>query len=111
MQKCLPLSILFILGLGHVVTAVAEPAGDPKAGQEKAFFCGGCHGIPGWRNAYPNYNEPKLGGQQADYIVAALKAYQSGLRSHATMHAIAATLSDQDMADLAAYFSAPVKQK
>jgi len=111
MRKSLPLSVLFILGLSHAVTAAAEPTGDPKAGQEKAFFCGGCHGIPGWRNAYPPYREPKLGGQQADYIVAALKAYQSGLRSHATMHAIAAPLSDQDMADLAAYFSAPAKQK
>ena len=111
MQKYLPLSILFVLGLGHAATAAAQSAGDPKAGQEKAFFCGGCHGIPGWRNAYPAYREPKLGGQQADYLVAALKAYQSGQRSHATMRAIAASLSDQDMADLAAYFSAPVTKK
>lgn len=111
MRKCLPLSVLLILGLGHAATAAADPAGDPKAGREKAFFCSGCHGIPGVRNAYPIYREPKLGGQHADYLVAALKAYQSGLRSHSTMHGIAATLSDQDIADLAAYFSAPVKQK
>jgi len=111
MRKSLPMSVLLILGIGHAVTVAAEPTGDPKAGREKAFFCGGCHGIAGWRNAYPDYREPKLGGQHADYIAAALMAYQSGQRSHKTMHAIAATLSDQDIADLAAYFSAPVKQK
>jgi cytochrome c553 len=110
MRKSLLLSALFILGLGPALAAAA-PAGDPKAGQAKAFFCGGCHGIPGWRNAYPDYREPKLGGQHAEYLVAALKAYQSGLRNHSTMHAIAASLSDQDMADLAAYFSAQDKQK
>ena len=91
-----------------VLMALAVPvqaAGDPKAGQLKTSMCAGCHGIPGWRTAYPDvYSVPKLGGQHADYIVAALKAYKSGERSHPSMTAIAASLSEQDMEDLAAYY-------
>jgi cytochrome c553 len=80
-------------------------AGDPKAGQLKTSMCAGCHGIPGWRTAYPSvYSVPRLGGQHADYIVAALKAYQSGERDHPSMKGIAASLSEQDMEDLAAYY-------
>ena len=87
------------------LTAPVQAAGDPKAGQLKNSMCAGCHGIPGWRTAYPDvYSVPKLGGQHADYIVAALKAYQSGERSHPSMNAIAASLSEQDMEDLAAYY-------
>ena len=100
----LPLLALFA-GLGYAASGMAQPAGDPVAGKDKSFICAGCHGIPGWRNAYPDYRVPKLGGQHAEYIVSALKAYQSGMRSHTTMHSIAASLSDKDMADLAAYFS------
>lgn len=84
----------------------AAQTGDPSAGERKSATCAGCHGIEGWRNAYPTYHVPRLGGQNADYIVAALKAYQTKQRSHTTMQAIAATLSEQDMADLAAFFSA-----
>jgi cytochrome c553 len=70
-------------------------------------MCGGCHGIDGWRTAYPEvYSVPKIGGQHPAYIVKALQAYKSGERSHPSMKAIAATLSDQDMADLAAYYGA-----
>ena len=84
----------------------AQAAGDPKAGQVKTSMCAGCHGIPGWRTAYPGvYSVPKLGGQHADYIVAALKAYKTGERSHPSMKGIAASLSDQDMEDLAAYYA------
>jgi cytochrome c553 len=85
--------------------AAASAAGDPQAGQSKSAMCEGCHGIPGYRNAYPAYRVPKLGGQHADYLVAALKAYQSQQRAHPTMQAVAASLSEQDMADLAAYYS------
>jgi cytochrome c553 len=92
-----------------VLTTLAVPAqaaGDPKVGQTKTSMCAGCHGIPGWRTAYPSvYSVPKLGGQHADYIVAALKGYQSGERSHPSMDAIAAGLSAQDMEDLAAYYA------
>lgn len=84
----------------------AQAAGDPKAGQLKNSMCAGCHGIPGWRTAYPNvYSVPLLGGQHAEYIVSALKAYKSGERKHPSMTGIAASLSDQDMEDLAAYYA------
>ncbi len=86
--------------------AAGAQEGDPKAGEVKAISCMGCHGIPGYFNVYPSYRVPRVGGQHAAYIVAALKAYKNGDRSHKTMQAQAATLSDQDMADIAAYFAA-----
>jgi cytochrome c553 len=86
------------------VSALA--GGDPAQGQKKNSMCAGCHGIPDWRTAYPEvYSVPKLGGQHAAYIVKALQAYKSGNRSHPTMKAIAGSLTDQDMEDLAAYYS------
>ena len=85
--------------------------GDSAAGARKTQMCAGCHGIDGWRTAYPEvYHVPKIGGQHPAYIVRALQAYKAGERSHPSMRAIAATLSDQDMADLAAYYGgAPAK--
>ncbi len=83
---------------------VASAAGDPAAGEVKAISCMGCHGIPGYFNVYPTYRVPRVGGQHAEYIVDALKAYKSGDRAHKTMRAQAASLSEQDMADIAAYF-------
>src|SRR5688572_4048574 len=80
-------------------------AGDGEAGKLKANTCMGCHGIPGYTNAYPTYRVPKIGGQSADYIAAALKAYKSGERPHKTMQAQAASLSDQDIADIAAFLA------
>jgi cytochrome c553 len=69
-------------------------------------MCAGCHGIGGYKTAFPEvYSVPKLGGQHAAYIVKALQAYKSGERSNATMRAIAVGLSEQDMADLAAYYA------
>jgi cytochrome c553 len=92
-----------------VLMALAVPvqaAGDPKAGKLKTSMCAGCHGIPGWRTAYPTvYSVPKLGGQHAEYMVAALKAYKTGERSHPSMVGIAGSLSEQDMEDLAAYYA------
>lgn len=85
---------------------MANAAGDAAAGQKKNALCIGCHGIPGYKTAYPEvYSVPKLGGQHAEYIVKALGEYKSGARSHPSMHAIAAGLTEQDMADLAAYYS------
>lgn len=84
-------------------SAYAE--GDAAAGKIKAYTCYGCHGIPNYNNVYPSYHVPKLGGQHPEYIIAALKAYKNGDRPHKTMHAQATTLSDQDMADIAAYLS------
>jgi cytochrome c553 len=94
--------------LGATLAAAQAPApgGDPLKGAQKVQMCQGCHGIVGWRTAFPEvYRVPKLSGQTSPYIVAALKAYKSGDRGHPTMKAIAASLSDADMADIAAYYS------
>lgn len=80
-------------------------AGNIERGKQISYTCLGCHGVPGYKNAYPNYSVPKLEGQHAEYIVIALQAYRSGERSHLTMHSQASTLSDQDMQDIAAFFS------
>ncbi len=85
----------------------AAESGDPAAGKSKNSMCVGCHGIPGYHTAFPDvYHVPKIGGQHASYIVKALQEYKSGNRSHPSMRAIAAGLSDKDMADLAAYYAA-----
>lgn len=92
--------------LTAAVSGSAFAAGDAAAGKNKSSMCAGCHGIEGYRSVYPDtYRVPKLGGQHADYIVASLKAYKAGERKHATMRAIAGSLSDQDMADLGAYYA------
>jgi cytochrome c553 len=79
--------------------------GDPQHGKAISYTCLGCHGIEGYRNAYPNYEVPRLRGQYPEYLVAALEEYRSGQRTHTTMHAQASDLSAQDMADIAAYFA------
>jgi cytochrome c553 len=79
--------------------------GDPHRGKELSYTCLGCHGIDGYRNAYPDYSVPKLEGQNAEYIVAALHGYRDGDRSHLTMHSQASELSDQDIADVAVFFA------
>ena len=78
--------------------------GDAERGSVIAETCKGCHGIPGYFNANPAYHVPKLGGQNADYIEIALQGYRRGTRGHPTMQAQASSLSDQDIADVAAYF-------
>ena len=85
--------------------------GDAKAAHDqKIAMCIGCHGIPGYKTAFPDvYHVPKIAGQQPGYIVAALKAYKTGERSHPSMRGISASLTEQDMADLAAYYGAPAK--
>ena len=88
-----------------LATITATAAGDPERGKKLAEPCMGCHGIPSYTNVYPSYHVPKLAGQHAEYLVSALKAYKRGDRSHKTMRAQAATLSDQDMVDIAAFFS------
>jgi cytochrome c553 len=107
MKKSRAISILTfcIFSAASLPLLAADAAGDPAAGQKKNAMCIGCHGIPGYKTAFPEvYSVPKLGGQQAGYIVSALRAYKSGDRSHPSMRAIVAGLSDQDMADLAAYY-------
>ena len=87
---------------------VAQPAlaeGDVEAGKQLAYTCLGCHGIEGYRNAYPSFRVPKLGGQKATYLEVALKGYRAGTREHPTMQGQAMSLSDQEIQDLAAYLS------
>ena len=95
--------------------ALAQQKGEAKgdadaAHRNKIAMCIGCHGIPGYKTAFPSvYHVPMIAGQQPGYIVSALKAYRAGERSHPSMRGIAASLSDQDMADLAAYYGVPAK--
>jgi cytochrome c553 len=102
-------TIVALATLAAAGGALAQaPAGDPNRGREKVQMCQGCHGIEGWRTAFPEvYHVPRIAGQHAAYFVKALQAYRSGERSHPSMRGIAATLSDQDMADLAAYYATP----
>jgi cytochrome c553 len=84
--------------------------GDPAEAQKKIAMCEGCHGIPGYKTAYPDvYHVPKLGGQTAAYLASALNAYKSGQRKHPSMRGIAGSLSDKDIADLAAYYAGAKK--
>ncbi len=81
----------------------ANAQGDAANGKDLSYTCLGCHGIAGYRNAYPSYRVPKLGGQKAAYLIDALKGYRDGLRRHPTMQAQAVSLTDQEMEDIAAY--------
>lgn len=94
-----------LVALAAILSLPAFAEGDKEAGMEKANTCMGCHGIPGYANAYPSFKVPKVGGQPPTYLETALKAYRSGERPHATMHAQAASMSDQDIADIAAYLA------
>jgi len=82
-----------------------QAAGDKEAGRVTAYTCLGCHGIPGYSNIYPTYKVPKIGGQNYEYLVAALKAYRNGERDHPTMELHAISLSDQDIENVSAYFA------
>jgi len=87
--------------------AAATSPGDAAKSRERTQMCEGCHGIEGWRTAYPEvYRVPRLGGQHEAYLVSALKQYKNGERSHPSMRAIAGSLSDADIANLAAYYAA-----
>ena len=107
-------SLLFAAAVALAAPAFGQQAapqstltGDPAEAHKKIAMCEGCHGIPGYRTAYPEvYHVPKLGGQSPAYIANALNAYKSGQRKHPSMRGIAASLSDKDIADLAAYYSA-----
>lgn|SRR5690606_31849324 len=79
--------------------------GNVERAENKISMCVGCHGIPEYRTAYPYvYRVPLIAGQSPEYIASALRAYQSGDRSHPSMVGIAKTLTDEDIADLAAYY-------
>jgi cytochrome c553 len=105
-------AICLSLGVAALVPGIAQAAdGNPAAGKDKSAMCAGCHGIPGYKTAFPvTYNVPKLGGQHGAYLVKALQGYKNGDRMHPSMRAIAAGLTDQDMADLAAYYASTAIQ-
>jgi len=109
MTRSLAIALLLLLPALAFAQTPAQPAasaGDPVKGREKTRMCEGCHGIEGWRTAFPEvYRVPKLGGQHEAYIAAALKEYKSGARSHPSMRAIAGGLTDDDIANLAAYYA------
>ena len=92
---------------GSAVATAAEVVGNPRAAVAKIEMCIGCHGIQGgYKTAFPEvYRVPMIGGQSAKYLESALKAYRKGDRKHPSMVNIAKSLSDQDIADVAAYYS------
>jgi len=102
-------TLLVACAAAFAMSAMAQspaPAGNAELGSQKVQMCQGCHGIPGWRTAYPEvYQVPKIAGQHPAYLVKALQDYKSGARMHPSMRAIAASLSDADMANIAAYYA------
>lgn len=108
MMRLLTIAAALALTFAAAPAAAQEPADAPASarnGYELTYTCQGCHGIDGYKNAYPNYHVPKLGGQSVDYLVNALTAYQNGSRTHPTMRAQSQGFSDQDIADIAAFLS------
>jgi cytochrome c553 len=98
------------LGLSQTAAAQDAKAGDAKAGEKKAAMCIGCHGIPDYKASFPEvYRVPMIAGQNPKYIASALAQYKKGDRKHPTMRSVATSLSEQDMADLAAFYSAQAK--
>jgi cytochrome c553 len=95
-----------LLMAAFFMASLARADGDASSGAVLADTCMGCHGIAGYRNAYPSYRVPKLGGQHDEYMVLALQGYKNKTRAHPTMQAQAATMTEQDMHDLTAYFAA-----
>ena len=100
-----PVVLSLVALIGAAVAPQAQAAGDAARGKTLGYTCLGCHGVVDYKNVYPTYSVPKLVGQHPENIVQALKEYKSGERGHATMHAHASSMSDQDMEDIAAYLS------
>jgi cytochrome c553 len=117
MRKLIAPAVALLIGAGFGSNAAAQaaaqqPAGNAAAGERKAAMCIGCHSIPGYQASFPEVHKvPMIAGQNARYLQAALGAYKVGDRRHPTMKAIAVSLSDQDMADLAVYFETLPKDK
>jgi len=104
-------TLLVAAGLGLHANAQAAQ-GSAEAGAKKAAMCIGCHSIEGYQASFPEVHKvPMIAGQNAKYLQAALGAYKAGDRKHPTMKAIAVSLTDQDMADLATYFETLPKDK
>jgi cytochrome c553 len=106
MQRLLPMMLALV---ALATTSIASHAQDAKAGAKKAAMCIGCHGIEGYQSSFPEVHKvPMISGQNAKYIASSLAAYKKGERKHPTMRAIASSLSDQDMADLGAYYESHI---
>ncbi|WMJ68867.1 c-type cytochrome [Stenotrophomonas sp. 24(2023)] len=120
LAACLALAVLLPLGaaaqpapatpapaapVAAPAPAAATPAGNFDNGRVLAYTCQGCHGITGYKNAYPSYRVPKIGGQSQQYLVQALSEYRQGKRKHPTMQAQSMSFSEQEIADLAVYLS------
>jgi cytochrome c553 len=100
------LSAVSVAAAATAASAQDTAAGNPAQGAQKVQMCQGCHGIEGWRTAFPEvYKVPRIAGQHEAYLVKALHEYKNGERSHPSMRAIAASLTDKDMADVAAYYA------
>ena len=98
-------AILTLVSVAQAASA-ADVVGNAKAAENKVATCIGCHAIAGYKATYPEvFRVPMIGGQSAKYIESALQAYRKGDRKHPTMRGIAGSMSDQDIADLAAYYS------
>jgi cytochrome c553 len=104
-MRNLMISAALLTFAGVVLPMESALAGDAEAGKIKSYTCTGCHGIPGYNNVYPTYKVPKIGGQNYEYLVAALKAYRAGERHHSTMTLQASSLADKDIEDIATYFA------
>lgn len=111
MMRPLPIAASLVLALLPLTLAAQQPAaaiptpGNAATGKQLTFTCQGCHGVEGYKNVYPSYHVPKIGGQSTPYLVNALTEYKQGKRKHPTMQAQAESFSDQDIADIAAFLS------
>ena len=109
MTRPLPIAACLALALSSFASSAlgqdAVAAGDAEKGRMLTYTCQGCHGIEGWKNAYPHYSVPRIGGQSPQYLANALAEYKKGTRKHPTMQAQAQSFSDQDIADIAAFLS------
>jgi cytochrome c553 len=98
--------LLFVLAAAAAASAHAQSTGDAKAAEPYISMCTGCHSIPGYQASFPRvYRVPKIAGQSAGYIQSALNEYAKGQRSHPTMTGIAKTLTEKQIADIAAYYA------
>lgn len=96
---------LLIVAFLQAVVVSNVSAADAEAGKIKAITCSGCHGISSYFNVYPSYKVPKIAGQNEKYLVSSLEAYKNGDRKHGTMQAQAESLSQEDIADISAWFA------
>ena len=101
MMRPLPLAACLALA----AASFSATAGDAAKGKTLAYTCQGCHGVTGYKNAYPSFHVPRLGSQSAEYLTQALTEYREGKRKHPTMQAQAESFSAQDIADISAYLS------